>query len=163
MNGMDSWKDRKGLERSWVEAIGGLQEGGPTEAKYPRTKLHTKKCRNITLKTDPLCVSPNQVGCSVCVTSNNAHKTVTTVVHSLSPWEYPLQLREDVTTNTIIRSNKNNTYFRHKILQKTMWVLAVPQNSSMSDTWLWCFRWNLLPQFLSYNFPNVNHFYLQGV
>lgn len=54
---MDSWKDRKGPERSWVEAIGGLREGGPTEAKYPRTKLHTKKCRNITLKTDPLCVS----------------------------------------------------------------------------------------------------------
>lgn len=49
---MDGWKNKKGQEGSWVEVVGGLGE-----EKYVRTKLYTGKCRIITLKTDPLCVS----------------------------------------------------------------------------------------------------------
>lgn len=53
INRMDSWKSKKGLAGSWVEAVGDLWEGGSTEAKYTRTGLYTRKCRIVTSKTDP--------------------------------------------------------------------------------------------------------------
>lgn len=56
MNGMDSRKDKKGLEGSWVEVVGGIRDGGSTEAK--ELSYIQRKYRTITSKTDPHVFQP---------------------------------------------------------------------------------------------------------